>query len=203
MSRRQTAPIALTDMAPVRASPPKDLCAACTAPNAPEGEFLSHWEIGAPGAIRTPDPQIRSLMLYPAELRVSGKWGHRCVFAVLQVRCAISVRRIERAAMKHPLSLAILALFATGCAEQGASHYPSLLPRAIESRDVSEPVVAPDTETPDPALESHLTEYKASIERATAAFAPAADRAERAARGAKGDTAGSERWVGAQTALPD
>ena len=24
---------------------------------------------GAPGAIRTPDPQIRSLMLYPAELR--------------------------------------------------------------------------------------------------------------------------------------
>ena len=25
--------------------------------------------IGGPGAIRTPDPQIRSLMLYPAELR--------------------------------------------------------------------------------------------------------------------------------------
>ena len=25
--------------------------------------------IGAPGAIRTPDPQIRSLVLYPAELR--------------------------------------------------------------------------------------------------------------------------------------
>ena len=25
---------------------------------------------GAPGAIRTPGPQIRSLMLYPAELRV-------------------------------------------------------------------------------------------------------------------------------------
>ena len=25
---------------------------------------------GGPGAIRTPDPQIRSLMLYPAELRV-------------------------------------------------------------------------------------------------------------------------------------
>ena len=27
---------------------------------------------GAPGAIRTPDPQIRSLVLYPAELRVRG-----------------------------------------------------------------------------------------------------------------------------------
>ncbi len=28
-----------------------------------------HGRNGAPGAIRTPDPQIRSLMLYPAELR--------------------------------------------------------------------------------------------------------------------------------------
>jgi hypothetical protein len=30
-------------------------------------------ENGAPGAIRTPDPQIRSLVLYPAELRVPAK----------------------------------------------------------------------------------------------------------------------------------
>src|SRR5690242_4874980 len=31
---------------------------------------LGFWEeIGAPGTIRTSDPQIRSLMLYPAELR--------------------------------------------------------------------------------------------------------------------------------------
>jgi hypothetical protein len=30
-------------------------------------------ENGAPGAIRTPDPQIRSLVLYPAELRVHSK----------------------------------------------------------------------------------------------------------------------------------
>ena len=30
-------------------------------------------ENGAPGAIRTPGPQIRSLMLYPAELRVHGE----------------------------------------------------------------------------------------------------------------------------------
>ena len=38
--------------------------------------------IGEPGAIRTPGPQIRSLMLYPAELRVhlkrrlAGRGGH-------------------------------------------------------------------------------------------------------------------------------
>ena len=36
---------------------------------------------GAPGEIRTPDPQIRSLVLYPAELRarcaLRGKWSGR------------------------------------------------------------------------------------------------------------------------------
>ena len=34
-------------------------------------------KIGAPGAIRTPDPQIRSLVLYPAELRVRDLNGMR------------------------------------------------------------------------------------------------------------------------------
>jgi hypothetical protein len=39
---------------------------------------------GAPEEIRTPDPQIRSLVLYPAELRarfslsISGRNAHRC-----------------------------------------------------------------------------------------------------------------------------
>ena len=32
--------------------------------------------IGAPGPIRTADPQIRSLMLYPAELRARGSGGY-------------------------------------------------------------------------------------------------------------------------------
>ena len=31
------------------------------------------WLFGAPGEIRTPDPQIRSLVLYPAELRAHTK----------------------------------------------------------------------------------------------------------------------------------
>ena len=35
--------------------------------------FWKGEENGAPGAIRTPGPQIRSLMLYPAELRVHGE----------------------------------------------------------------------------------------------------------------------------------
>ena len=39
---------------------------------------------GAPGAIRTPDPQIRSLVLYPAELRAQMQFGirlHCCLLA--------------------------------------------------------------------------------------------------------------------------
>ena len=38
-------------------------------PAAPYQVFGKYRENGAPGTIRTSDPQIRSLMLYPAELR--------------------------------------------------------------------------------------------------------------------------------------
>lgn len=37
---------------------------------------------GEPGAIRTPDPQIRSLMLYPAELRVHLRAMYRPLFGI-------------------------------------------------------------------------------------------------------------------------
>ena len=36
----------------------------------PSKSILGKERYGEPGAIRTPGPQIRSLMLYPAELRV-------------------------------------------------------------------------------------------------------------------------------------
>lgn len=38
---------------------------------------------GAPEEIRTPDPQIRSLVLYPAELRVRAKCGGAACVAIL------------------------------------------------------------------------------------------------------------------------
>ncbi len=44
--------------------------------NGPEKVTVFNGFIGGPGAIRTPDPQIRSLMLYPAELRVRN--NRRC-----------------------------------------------------------------------------------------------------------------------------
>ena len=103
--------------------------------------------------------------------------------------------------MKQRLSLAILLLFAAGCADHGATRYPSLLPRPIESRSDAEPDVVPATAAPDSALDSSLAEFKASLERVAGAFAPAADRAEQAARGARDDGVGSERWIGAQTEL--
>ena len=40
-----------------------------TASADPEQDTCADWQLGAPGGIRTPDPQIRNLMLYPAELR--------------------------------------------------------------------------------------------------------------------------------------
>lgn len=39
--------------------------------NQPFGWFF--WNSGAPGRIRTSDPQVRSLVLYPAELRAREK----------------------------------------------------------------------------------------------------------------------------------
>ena len=41
----------------------------------PTSRMTLDGENGAPGTIRTSDPQIRSLMLYPAELRALGRGG--------------------------------------------------------------------------------------------------------------------------------
>ena len=58
---------------------------------------------GEPGAIRTPDPQIRSLMLYPAELRVHRGAAFSCAGMALQgqfgIICAnnLWLGRVDRA----------------------------------------------------------------------------------------------------------
>src|SRR6188768_1168262 len=157
---------------------------------APEGNDLTIWEIGAPGAIRTPDPQIRSLMLYPAELRVRGKWAHRCVFSGAQVRCTRLIDGIERQAMKASLPLACIALL-SGCAGRTTAHYPSLLPRPIESTSLAEPEPAPAAiSTPDAPTDAKLATVKTTLAETESAFAPAADRAQQTATAAKGEPAG-------------
>ncbi|MDB5707535.1 MAG: hypothetical protein JWN66_4651, partial [Sphingomonas bacterium] len=105
--------------------------------------------------------------------------------------------------MKPLLPLACLALLG-GCAEQGASRYPSLLPRPIEARSDAEPAAPPAAvATPDPATDAKLATLKAALDESATAFAPAADRAEQAATAAKGQPAGSEGWINAQSMLAE
>ena len=57
---------------------------------ADQGSFDIHDFIvvfGAPEEIRTPDPQIRSLVLYPAELRVPCRLVHFPVRAANLIKC--------------------------------------------------------------------------------------------------------------------
>lgn len=105
--------------------------------------------------------------------------------------------------MKHPLALACLALL-SGCAEQGATHFPSLLPRPIESRSTAEPESPPPAvATPDPATDAKLVPLKAALDDSAKGFDPAVVRAEQLAAAAKGQPAGSEGWISAQSALAE
>ncbi|GAA0327033.1 hypothetical protein GCM10009087_41610 [Sphingomonas oligophenolica] len=105
--------------------------------------------------------------------------------------------------MKRLLPLACAALL-TGCAEQSASRYPSLLPRPIESRSDAEPVPAPVVApAPDAPTDAKLAAMRTTLAEAASGFAPAADRAEQAAQAAKGQPAGSELWITAETALAE
>ena len=52
------------------------------------------WKIGAPEEIRTPDPQIRSLVLYPAELRarLAIQWMIKPITAIRQDMAALQAK---------------------------------------------------------------------------------------------------------------
>ncbi|MEO9132802.1 MAG: hypothetical protein ABI240_16580 [Sphingomonas sp.] len=105
-----------------------------------------------------------------------------------------------------PLACATLSvgLFLSGCATEDTSHYPSLLPRPIESRSEAEPVAPPPAvATPDAPTDAKLAVLRTTLGGSATAFAPAADRAEQAAQAAKGQAAGSEAWLTAQTALAE
>ena len=60
------------DESSVRYGAPPDYCKSKQPNGLPRCRIFTDYSKinGGPGAIRTPDPQIRSLMLYPAELRV-------------------------------------------------------------------------------------------------------------------------------------
>lgn len=110
--------------------------------------------------------------------------------------------------MTHPslparraITALTLALFAAGCAAQTSTRYPSLLPRAIETRSDAEPEVAIAIAEPEPTTDAELGDLRKQLDAAVAAFNPAADTADRLTRAAKGDAVGGERWIAAQVAL--
>ena len=96
-----------------------------------------------------------------------------------------------------------VSLAVAGCAAQTTGRYPSLLPRAIESRSDAEPEVALALAEPDPTIEAALPELRRTIETNIADFTKAAATAERLAGAAQGDSVGGERWIAAQTALAE
>ena len=102
--------------------------------------------------------------------------------------------------MKRFLLLSLL--LAGGCA-QTSGRYPSLLPRAIETRNDAEPMPSAPAIVADPALDAAIATARAALARTQADFAIQATRAESLAGAARGKPAGSEPWLDAQSALAD
>ncbi len=103
--------------------------------------------------------------------------------------------------VRRTVAVLTLAFATAGCAAQTATRYPSLLPRAIETRSDAEPDIAAPVAAPDPAVDADLAKVRASLDETVAAFGPAADMADKLATAAQGDPVGGERWIAAQTAL--
>ena len=95
-----------------------------------------------------------------------------------------------------------LLLLLGGCA-QSSGRFPSLLPRAIETRDDAEPMPAPPAVVADPALDARVAAAVAALAKTQADFETGAARAESLVKAAKGKAAGSDEWLDAQTALAD
>ncbi len=102
--------------------------------------------------------------------------------------------------MKRLVFLALLAV--AGCAQPGG-RFPSLLPRAIETRDDAEPMPSAPAVVADPALDAQVAAADAALAKLRADFEVGAARAQQLADAAKGMPAGSEAWLNAQSALAD
>ena len=147
-------------------------------------------------------------MLYPAELWVHWSGAVSGVFAVAQVRCVKVFIGIEHQVMKKRIPSAraaalLVSLAVAGCAAQPSGRYPSLLPRAIESRSDAEPEVVVALAEPDSTVDAALPDLRRTIETTIADFAKAAQTADRLASAAQGDSVGGDRWIAAQTALAE
>ncbi len=87
-----------------------------------------------------------------------------------------------------------------GCA-QTSTRYPSLLPRANERLDFTEPERPVAQATPDAGLDARIAALTTLIDSADREFQTAAKDAETKVARARGLSAGSSPWLDAQTAL--
>lgn len=101
-----------------------------------------------------------------------------------------------------PLIALLAATSLAGCTETG-SHYPSLLPRAIESQSLAEPVRPAPVVAPDAALDAHIAELLATLDKAGKDFTAVAQDAEARIAVARGLPQGSDGWLDAQAALSE
>jgi hypothetical protein len=99
-----------------------------------------------------------------------------------------------------PLIALLLATGLAGCTETG-SHYPSLLPRAIESQSLAEPERPAPVATPDAALDTRIAALVAELDKAGKDFTAVAQDAEARIAVARGLPQGSDGWLDAQAAM--
>jgi hypothetical protein len=95
---------------------------------------------------------------------------------------------------------AALPFALAGCGGGGAA-YPSLQPRPLEKRGFAEPTTPVAAAVTDPVLDAQLAGLGKRLDGIEKGFADAAAVAERRAAAASGRPAGSDAWLGAQTAL--
>lgn len=98
-----------------------------------------------------------------------------------------------------PLLVAGAVLLA-GCA-QTSTRYPSLLPRANEALDFTEPERPVAQATPDAGLDAQIAALLTAIDSTDREFQKAAKDADAKVARARGLAAGSSPWLDAQTAL--
>lgn len=102
--------------------------------------------------------------------------------------------------MRSLLPLAVSAALLAGCAHT-STRYPSLLPRATENADFSEPkrpVPPPGT---DAELDSRIAALVEAIDAADRDFTAAARDADAKIARARGAAPGTSAWLDAQSAL--
>jgi hypothetical protein len=158
---------------------------------------------GAPGAIRTPGPQIRSLMLYPAELRAHKKGAGSRALQKVQPRCSRKFHRVEGWMNILPkftlLSLILGSLLVSACAEY--EEVPSLAKRPFENDkpEASAPLLVRTASNAERL--GRIAKFLDQARSGRSAFDGGLSTAAKACAAARGAAPASEAWIGAQLAI--